>query len=295
MNLTRRAYRGQADWDAVAKLIMRDPKFHHPIDFPWRLTSPSLDDPLNGSIWVEQNGEIRAFASLQFAWLTLDYAIDPEAYRLELESEILGWGEERLRQIAIDRDDHFPFNVNVYSDESDRITYLEQRGYSCWDNYVIVFNRSMQSIAEPRLPEGFSIRPLGGNDEVHHYVNLHRSAFDSTFMTDAWRQRTLAAPLYNPALDLVAVAPDGRLAGFIICWFQPQLKMAQIEPMGVHPDFQHLGLSQALIHESFHRVAVKGCETIRVETYNFNEAGIRAYESAGFQAVKQKRKYYLDY
>lgn len=295
MPLTRRNYMGEADWTPIATLIASDPYFHHPIDFPWRLTSSSVEDHRNAAIWVDEDGQMRAFGALQFAWLTLDYAMDPAVRIRELEAEILDWGEQRLRQIATDTIDHFPFNVSAYPDEHERVAFLEQRGYTRWENYLIVFNRSLHSIPKPQLPRGFSIRPLADEGEVDEYVTLHRAAFNSTTMTKDWRRRTFHAPLYNPALDLVAVAPDGRLAGFIVCWVQPHRRTAQIEPMGVHPDFQQLGLSQALMNEGFRRVADAGAEIVRVETYNFSQAAVRAYTAAGFEITTQKNKYYLNY
>ncbi len=55
-------------------------------------------------------------------------------------------------------------------------------------------------------------------------------------MTIAWRARTLRRPEYVANLDLVAVAPDGRLAAFCICRLHkaPEASSGQIEPMGVH-------------------------------------------------------------
>ena len=52
-----------------------------------------------------------------------------------------------------------------------------------------------------------------------------------------------------------------------------------IEPLGVHPDFQQLGLSQALM----------------VETYSFSEAALNAYEAAGFEVVTHELKFYKEY
>jgi ribosomal protein S18 acetylase RimI-like enzyme len=158
-----------------------------------------------------------------------------------------------------------------------------------------MLSHPLNSIPEPDLPAGFVIRSLAGESEVEQYVSLHRTAFDSNNMTIPWRLRTLRSPLYDPALDLVAVAPDGQLAGFCIWWYNPKLKTAQIEPMGVHPDFQHLGLSQALMFEGLRRVAAKGAEIAQVETYNFNQPALNAYQAIGFRATAQKFKYFKEY
>jgi GNAT superfamily N-acetyltransferase len=68
-------------------------------------------------------------------------------------------------------------------------------------------------------------------------------------MTRQWRERTLRAPLYQPGLDLVAVAPDGTLAGFCVGWHEPSRGIAQVEPAGVHPRYQRRGLARALLTE----------------------------------------------
>src|SRR5579862_911635 len=158
MPLQSRAYRGQQDWQEIAALIEADPKFHHPIDFPWRLCSTSLETPQNAAIWVDENGQMRVLAALQFPWLTLDYAIHPEIRTWEIESQILDWGEKRLNQIAAESNRHFPFNVSAFGHELERIAFLEARGYSRWENYLAVLNRPLSSIPEPKIPEGFIIR-----------------------------------------------------------------------------------------------------------------------------------------
>ena len=76
---------------------------------------------------------------------------------------------------------------------------------------------------------------------------------------------------------------------------QENYDAAQIEPLGVHPDFQHLGLSQALMAAGFRRVAALGAETALVESYSFSEAALKAYEAAGFQHMNQLLKFYREY
>jgi mycothiol synthase len=295
MKLEQRAYRGQSDWQAVADLIQADSQFHHRIDFPWRLCSTSLEDYRNAAVWQNEQEQMQMFAALQFPWLTLDYAIHPKIRNWELEAQVINWAETRLRQISDETDSHFPFNISAFADEQERITFLEAQGYTRWENSVVVQTRSLANIPQPQIPQGFTIRPLEGAREVEAYAELQRIAFNSTTMTALWRSKTLHAPLYDPNLDLVAVASDGRLAGFCIWWWNPALKIAQIEPMGVHPDFQQLGLSQALMSEGLRRVAEYGAETAMVETYSFSEPALKAYETFGFQVSTEELKFFKEY
>lgn len=295
MTLHQRVYQGEQDWQAIADLIQTDTYFYHQIDFPWRLCSTSLEDDRNAAVWEDEKGVMRMFAALQFPWLTLDYAIHPNVRTSALEAEILDWAEARLHQVAVETNDEFPFNVNVYATEHERIAFLEARGYTRWDHCLIVQSRPLDDLPSPALADGFTIRPIDRDREVEAYVELQRAAFESTTMTTVWRNHTFHAPLYDPQLDLVAVAPDGRLAGVCIWWYQPVLKIAQIEPLAVHPDFQHLGLSQALMAEGYRRVAERGAKTAHVETYSFSEPALKAYEAAGFQKVTEKLKFYKEY
>lgn len=295
MAIKQRLYAGENDWQAIADLISSDPLFPHRVDFSWRLCSTSLENLQNAAIWEDEKGQMQIFAALQFPWLTLDYAIHPQIRSWDVEAQVIAWGEGRLRQIAEESNEHFPFNIGVLAHEQERILFLEAQGYARWEHWLVVMNRSLTSLAEPILPEGFVIRPLDGEREVEAYAELQRTVFESKTMTAAWRQRTLRAPLYNPYFDLVVTAPNGRLAGFCIWWYDPKSKTAQIEPLGVHPDFQNMGLSQALIFEGFKRAAAQGAETAQVETYSFSQPAILAYEAAGFKATTQEFKYYKEY
>lgn len=295
MTLYQRLYQGEADWDAAASLIHADPQFYHPIDYPWRLCSTTLENHQNAAVWLDQHGQVVAFAALQFAWLTLDYALLPTARSPEIEAQVIHWAETRLRQIAAETRDSFPFNVSAYRDQPERIRWLEAQGYQQWEHHMVVMRRSLAHIPHSPPAAGFTIRLLAGTAEIESYVALQRTVFESQTMTAAWRSRTLHAPLYDPELDLVAVAPDGRLVGFCIWWYQPALKTAQIEPLGVHPDFQHLGLAQALMAEGMRRAARRGATQARVETYSFSEPALKAYQTAGFEVVHHELKLYKDY
>ena len=153
-------------------------------------------------------------------------------------------------------------------------------------------------VVERSLPAGFTVRSLAGECEVETYVALHRAVFESKSMTIAWRARTLRHPDYRADLDLVAVAPDGRLAAFCIGWLDTHLEpdiRGQIEPLGVHPDFRHLGLGRAILSEGIRRLHLHGAEHIYVETDNYRNAALELYESVGFRVIRDVWVYRKDY
>ena len=147
--------------------------------------------------------------------------------------------------------------------------------------------------ADHDLPEGFVIRPLKGEGEVEAYVELHRAVFESRNMTTEWRGRTLCHPAYIPDLDLVAVAPDGRLAAFCICWLHED--SGQIEPLGVRVDLCELGLGRAVLVEGLRRLHLHGASQVYVETDRYRNAALALYESAGFRVVRDVLVYRKDY
>jgi ribosomal protein S18 acetylase RimI-like enzyme len=90
---------------------------------------------------------------------------------------------------------------------------------------------------------------------------------------------------YIPDHDLVAVAPDGRIAAFTIFWPDTELSLAQFEPVGTEPEFHRMGLGRAVILEALRRLADAGIEHARVMTNGDNHAAIALYEACGFERV----------
>lgn len=89
-------------------------------------------------------------------------------------------------------------------------------------------------------------------------------------------------PQYINDLDLVAVAPDGQLAAFCIGWLNTARTVAQIEPCGVHPKFERLGLGRAIVHACLGQMQAHGAATAVVHCETDNSPTFALYTGAGF-------------
>jgi GNAT superfamily N-acetyltransferase len=107
--------------------------------------------------------------------------------------------------------------------------------------------------------------------------------------------RVRAAPLYDPDLDLVAVAEDGTFAGCCIVWLDPVIGSAEIEPLGVVPAHRRRGVAGALCDEATRRVAAKGGHEVIINAgpNAAYPAPAGAYAKAGFRSIDRGRMYAL--
>lgn len=292
--ITRSPFRGVADMPRILDLVRAMPlSCRHVIDLPWRLSSPAIHEGRDAVFWENATGTVVGFAAWQYYWAALDFFILPGTDAQATEEALFTWADGRFRERDEERGKPLRYAVEYRDDDQERLRIAEAHGFLLdddEDDYVLLEHPLVDLAPVPPLPTGFMLRPLMGEQEVAAYAALHRAAFDSTSMTPEWRIRTLQMPQYRPELDLVIAAPDGTLAGFCVGWFDTSRRVAQVEPIGVHPRFHRLGLARVLLLEMLHRFRAYGAERAFVETNVDRGPARNTYASVGFRETHRIRR-----
>jgi len=179
MPITMRPFTDERDFAAIIELARTVPPSNpHVVDLPWRISSPVTASGRDAYVWEDENGVLLGFAAWQYWWAALDYFIRPGSHKHEIEEQMYGVMEQRFRELDQERGKPLPYWVEFRDDDSERIAVAEQRGYTLEADYYYVqmWHPLIEPLAEPLLPAGFTIRPLGGMQEVESYVALHRAA-----------------------------------------------------------------------------------------------------------------------
>jgi mycothiol synthase len=304
IELSPKPYSGKADQPGMIALAQADPGSNlHLVDLPYRLSSWALDEAANAALWVDADGELCAWAVMQTPFWAIDCAFAPAAEAQGCQT-VLAWAQARAQEAMDTTYGHPCWFVNVFSDQAERRLALEAAGFADQGNVgedawskVLLQRPGDLPVKATQPPAGFELRTLGGEGEVQAYVSIHRAAFESKSMTAAWRLHTLRRPEYRPELDLVMAAPGGRLGAFCIGWMSKlgNETIGQIEPLGVHPDFQGLGLGRAILAEALQRMSSLGAGQVWVETDSYRDAAFALYESAGFRIARDVLVYHKDF
>ncbi|MCM0620024.1 GNAT family N-acetyltransferase [Nocardioides bruguierae] len=89
-----------------------------------------------------------------------------------------------------------------------------------------------------------------------------------------------ATSLYDPALDLVALAPDGSVAGYALLWPDPVTGVALVEPVRVEEAHQRRGLARAVLAHGLALAAARGLARAKVSWSSQAAGGL--YTGLGF-------------
>jgi ribosomal protein S18 acetylase RimI-like enzyme len=146
-------------------------------------------------------------------------------------------------------------------------------------------------VVPQQLAPGFSVRAVGGVEELPARVELHRDVWHPSKVTLPAYERLRSLSEYQPELDLVVVAPDGRLAAYALCWLDPINQTGEFEPVGTHADFRGQGLGKAVMQEGLRRLRQHGAKAAYVTAIGGNEAARGLYESVGFATYTVERFY----
>jgi ribosomal protein S18 acetylase RimI-like enzyme len=234
-------------------------------------------------LWHDPQGSLSAYAMLS-NYDNLLFDTIP-AQLAGLGAEIIEWALENARGETGEG-----LYASCLDDNSVRIDFLQAHGFELQPDTTLHYARPLdQPIPEPSLPSGFSIRPLEGEAEADAAADLHRAAFGTGYMTTATRLAMMRTSEYDPTLDLVVIAPNGRLAAYTMGSTSAAQnartghKIGYTDPVAAHPDFQRLGLARALLLTALYMLKQRGMETAKLGTASDNLAMQKTAESAGFR------------
>jgi GNAT superfamily N-acetyltransferase len=294
--LPSRRYQGLADLPALlafasASSAQRSPlrSSWHPGDIIWALhTRADLPQPcrfwtgpdgVEALAWFESEGEV---------WIETLPASE------HLVHAAVDWVEDtwRRRLASQGKPADTPIQIRAQAADTRRIAGLEALGYHRAGPAGVGFRIGLDGHLPPTEPQpGYFVRDSVGIDPELRAA-AHRAAWNhldhlgiaasSQFSTDAYLSLT-ALPVYDPTLDMLAVAPDGSLAASCICWADEASGVGVFEPVGVALAHRGRRLASATMGEALHRLKGRGHREARVGTAHFNHAAIAAYRAAGFE------------
>ena len=273
----------------------------HTGDLSWWLYYP----PLEGDFWDHihlwdnpaQPGRLLGWALISPDWVGIDIYVQPELRGSSLAAEMYKWAEEEAMCVAQRKDRNTIYTLWIRHDDTVLAEQFTERGFRL-KRGMTHFQRSLNEVVpSPILAGGCAVRGCMGEREVAARARAQYGAFNSSAPFERYLERFtnfMRSPVYQPELDIVAVAPDGKIGAFCIVWTDPVNKVGLFEPVGTHPDYQRKGLGRAVMLEGLCRLQDRGMESAIVSTFEDNLAGIKFYEAMGFQVVCQLGTYEKD-
>ena len=241
----------------------------------------------NCRLWFLNSSQLAGYAFNDhypdFSGISFEYA--PQY--AEIGGELVEWCLENFR--LHHKEQATQIQLSVAPENLGRIELLQAHGFKLEDWSLITMTRPVSDLIPPlELPDGFCIRSFRGEEEMDAWVALHQAAFGTQVLTAEYRRTWMQVPGYNPALDLVAVAPDGTLAAYGFYSVQPEeskqndMRVGMADSVGTHPAYRRMGLARALLLAGLPILKELGIKAASLTTASYNTAMQQAASSAGF-------------
>jgi mycothiol synthase len=298
-----RPYSGLSDLAVMQDLLRTfpDPFESYPTaaDLPEMLDPVASENPSNTVLWEDASGELLGFAIVS-QYNNLRFHFQPGSLTSHIERQMMDWAVARMNLRLSKQTERQPLTLDACArdDDAAKVALLERHGFAPTDVQTLYMVRSLhEPFPEPRLPDGFVLRPLAGESEVAAYVAAHRAAYGTSYMTVEERLAIMKQPSYLPELDLVAIAPDGTLAAFCVCSIDEKenescgRQEGEIAIVGTQPAFRNQGLGQAMVLAGMHSLKEQGMDFATLGVSSANAVAVHVYQTVGFRVRFSKQWY----
>lgn len=265
--------------------------FPSPADLIELLAAPEVAS--RTQVWEDAAGQAAAYALVD-SYNNLWFDWSPEVTPGAADALVL-WGIACACDLATRAGDPASLDTACRTADGGRIALLRRHGFTEEPVRTLRYARPLtEPIPELALPRGYLIRPVAGEAEVEPLVALHRAAFGTERLTAAERLTWMRAPDYDPALDLVAVAPDGGLAAYCFCSIHREENRLSgrndgaTDPVATDPAYQGRGLARALLCAGMTLLRARGAEHAVLGTSSNNRAMQVAAQAVGYRIESER-------
>jgi len=297
--LNSRPYAGAEDLEKMWNLLIAGRRanngtyYVHIGDLNWWLFYP----PLEGDLWryisvwddPQDPGRLLGWLLLSPTWSAYDIYVQPEL-RGSPEAEAMHlYAEEVLTDLARSRNQEKICRLWISQGDEISIDHFLKSGFKRSEEEVVYMTHPLdEPIPAPAMPKGFDVRSMMGEQDVLARASVQYAGYASEAPFEKYLQRYLdfmRSSVYDPALDIVTVCPDGRFGSFCIVWTDPVNGVGLVEPVGTHPEFRGKGLGKAVVYAGLRRLQERGMHTAILCTSENNIPAVKLYESIGFATV----------
>ncbi|RKG56421.1 GNAT family N-acetyltransferase [Corallococcus sp. AB011P] len=292
-----RPYRDVTDLEAMERLVARawaerGPHVECAVgDLTWRMLRNAQVRPREEIIlWEPEPGQLAGFA-WAYSNGDVDLLVHPLTHADAFAQDVLPWARARPGNTSL------PATLWALESNGPLLAALQRLGCrrtsgGCYLHLELPLHALPPP--PPPLPAGYRVRAVRGPEEVEARALVHRRGFGSERMTTEVYARLMEAPRYQPALDLVAEAPDGSLAACVLGWFDELNAVGEFEPTACVPEHRRRGLVRALLYEGLGRMHGMGARRAIVYAFEDNPASVGLYQSSGFTVVDRNLGHTLE-
>ncbi len=303
--ISSRQYEGGQDLPLMLDMLMRaraltsDWRYAHvgELLFNFFMVNCHLDPYKHIRVWQDPAGSLVGYAMLgedpSFDWQVL-----PEYEWTGIEEEAFTWADALLEGLRSADPTQWggPLGAGSRQDDTRRIAFLEQRGFHYSGKFAEVNMLRALSVPIPQvdIPEGCQVCSMVEYDDIADRAAAERDVWlpwSVGNITDEDYHRFMRLPGYHPDLDVVTLAPDGRIAAYVVGWIDPINRIGDFGPVGARLEYRRRGYTRLALLESLRRMQARGMDRVCISTGISNTPAIHLYSSLGFQVHNR----YLDY
>ena len=241
--------------------------------------------------WLDEAGEICAFAILYPHWEVFDLQVAPALWLSESHVRLVHFCESETQRLA----ERFGISMkqiasDVFDCDPAYVAFAEERGYRYAKHGFSLTRHDLNCFPAAELPAGFRFHQATADDAAR-LADVHNHSF-----TNKWNAESYGKVFRSPHLEyeIVVEAPDGRFAAFTNVWIDDLNRSLLFEPVGTHSNFRRRGVAKALMVHVLRRMqAERGikCAYVCHAPASENPAAASLYASVGFEKLHDIYEY----
>jgi GNAT superfamily N-acetyltransferase len=170
------------------------------------------------------------------------------------------------------------------------IDYLLQKGFTPFEQIVVMGRDTSQAIPKVTTPSGISFQQskLATADEQAAYLAIYNTCFPHSPKTREELLFLLQSSLWEKGCVIAAYSPSQEVVGTVLQYWNAEAGFAVTDDVMVLPEWRGQHIAQCLIREGLNYCQAQGMAEVRLEVKATNAPAVSVYSAMGYRIINQE-------